>query len=147
MDITELAITGLLKLVTDKYEFAKNTRGDEYATYDDFESRYLVHMDNNEKLEVFVSAYVRIPSNKLNIYFWLVSSYQIPLHKKYFSMLKRETDSEKHKLFFDLIFNTIQSTWSRLDFDDLQAANQELFRKYCSFYKLNFNLFYRKLRL
>lgn len=124
MSVDEIK-SNLIDVLMDKYAYCNNTRGNEYAVYDDFESRFIKSSSEEDVLSAFFDAILSIPSEKVAGLLWLVSAYNIHLHKIIPKMLPMITSSDKKVKLLEFVVKRID-LWPEGEFSTYSDRDKKL---------------------
>ena len=109
--------------------------------YDDYERKYLIDLSNDDKVQVFYTAYMSFTSDNIvsNIkrLFYLASCFNVKFSVMYLDIIRTESNEEKLRAFFNKAHYYIDDRWTESDKDLLSKEDKKLMNNLCSKYGLS----------
>lgn len=119
-----------LLLIRNQYPYVKNTRGNEYATYEDFEERYIKYSTEDIYLPCLLDAFLELTEKEVSIFTWITSSWGIQLHCYLIDVLKMDASQKRKEAFLRVAVDKMDvwtdSTYGRFSKDEKNLILKEL---------------------
>ncbi len=97
MSKVDIITENLTDLIKHRYRYAQNTRSEEYASYNDFQDRFVKPNASSDVLDAFSRCAEQLSDGELTGLFWLASSYNIQFFREIPDLVGRVSDSKKIK--------------------------------------------------